>query len=112
MTQPPPLTFEKFVERVPLGAHIKNDPGIPRYNNFGLHFVGGTTVREYYRGQPHFKRFEKENPDLEKRLSDSLANPDRSVSPMESFKLVERDMHEAYLIMREYEGVSDEDLFR
>lgn len=110
MPQSQPLTFEQFVERVPLVTPIENDPGIPRYNNFGLHFdtVG---MGQFYRNQPHFQRFQEEHPDLEKRLSENLANRDRSVSFAESLKLFEQDMYEAYLLMSGY-GVSDEDLFK
>jgi len=110
MTQPQPLTFEEFVERVPIEPLVENDPGIPRYNNFNLHFdtVG---IGQFYRTQQHFQRFQRENPDLEKRLSKYMAERDKSVDSRESFKPFERDMYEAYLIMSGYEGISDKDLF-
>lgn len=111
MTQPQPLTFEQFVERVPLGHPVENDPGIPRYNTFPLNFTTEGPAADLIRKQPHVVRFIEEHPGLEGKLREGIMNRDRLIDTSEALKPFERNMYEAYLIMRDY-GVSDEDLCR
>ena len=107
MPQNQPLTFEQFIE----GEYILGPdmPPLPRYNNFPLHFTTrgiGVSCREL----PYFKRFQTEQPDLERRLTEAITNRDRTIDTSSSFKPFEPELYQAYLIMKDY-GVSDTDLF-
>lgn len=107
MPQNQPLTFEQFIE----GEHFLGPdmPPLPRYNNFPLHFTtrwGGA----FFRALPYFQKFQIEQPDLGRRLTEEVTNRDRTIDPYSSFKPLEPELYRAYLIMHSY-GVPDEDLF-
>lgn len=108
MPQNQPLTFEQFIEReYILGP---GEDGIPRYNNFPMCFITkglGPLVRE----QQYFQKFQKEHPDLERKLTEAITNRDPSMGIGTSLKLLEPDLYKAYKIMKTY-GISDEDLFK
>ena len=100
MPQSQPLTFEEFVERYP------SLPVLPRYDSFYLHFMlEGLPL--YLRKTPHFLKLQEEHPDLEARLTSGITNLGRIDA--KALKPYERDMYQAYLILRSY-GIPDEGL--
>ena len=101
------LSFEEFANR-------ENFLGIPRYDNFWLFFLEAKFREEQfsYRKEGFFKRFQEENPELERRLSQEIVDSDskRSGGRSDMLRKFDRKLYEAYLIMKSY-GVPDEDLF-
>lgn len=108
----PPLSFEEFSvwekfseTRIAL---------YPRYNNFFLFFKEEPPTN-VYRHKKIFKRFQEEHPELEKRttsiITKTLEVPYGHL-PETAKKLpaVEKDLYEAYLVMRKYVE-DDEELF-
>lgn len=81
----------------------------PRYNNFFLHFDGGFGG-QVYREKDHYLRFAEEYPALAERLCQKIQNGLSRVRTAKELKPVERDLYEAYKIMRGF-GFSDVDLF-
>ena len=97
----PILSFEEFVASNPR-------TGYPRYNNFFGYFDSQMAV--FYKDEPHYVRFEKENPELTEKIKQGVANRDRSVDSNVALQPIIPDLYEAYKIMRSY-GVSDDMLF-
>jgi len=93
------MSFEEFTRRNPS----------PRYNNLVLYFYT-TGSGPLYRQAEHFKRFEQEHPDLERRLREGLMSLSGGFSYSEDLRQHDADLYEAYKIMRSY-GVSDRDIF-
>lgn len=98
---PQPLTFEQFVERIPLKPKIENDPGTPRYDNFPLYFMPDG-VAPHLRRTPQFLELQAKEPDLEARLTHNITHLDRSINKAEALRPFEPEMHEAYVFMFEY----------
>ena len=101
MPQPLPLTFEEFVER-----DNPSLPGHPRYDNFPMYFMPKGMAPQLRNTQP-FLRFQVEHHDLEARLTSGITNLGRIDA--KALKPYERDMYQAYLILRSY-GIPDEGL--
>ena len=107
MTKDNPLTFEEF---------SKWEEGFPKYNNFYLYFVEIEDASlSGYRTLPHIVKFREEHPELKKKLTDLITEPIKKrqftfISTKEILPPFERDLYEAYLIMRGYVE-SDEVLF-
>lgn len=93
------LSFEEFTARTPS----------PKYNNLVLYFTTGENGEKFYRSQAHFQKFLEEHPELEKRLRIGIMS--LNYFSGETFKPFDRDLYEAYKILRTYEGVSDGNLF-
>jgi hypothetical protein len=103
--EPHILSFEEFVMRDP-ERHI-----IPTYGNFTLYFDKGT-IAETNREKKHYKKLALKHPELVHRLQNEIRNRNEGTtgfSNSESLKPAEKDLYEAYKIMRGY-GVSDKDL--
>jgi len=95
------LTLEEFVKR--------DEIETPRYNSFIGYWSKGF-VREVYRKIPYYLKFQKENPELDKKLFEK--NPSRSLRSFseQEKREYEQLMYEAYKIMKDY-GISNKDLF-
>lgn len=94
------LSFEEFSHRDPK----------PRYRNFFAYFAGGF-AGETYRKSAHYKRFAEKHPDMAEALCDKIQtqrNVDQATE--DSLAPFDRDLYEAYIIMRGY-GASDSELF-
>ena len=91
------LSFEEFSRR-------DSDDGIPNYNNFFLNFDVGFFA-DIYRKQKHYKKFAVEYPEIAATLCEKIPK-----TKSKDLKLLDRNLYEAYKIMRSY-GVSDIDLF-
>ena len=99
----PILTFEEFTSR--------DSHGVPRHNNFYLHFCNDGMFVEGYKQQAYYKKFASKNPTMTKELNYKIQNKlDTSNGTAKGLEPFERDLYEAYKIMRSY-GVSDIDLF-
>lgn len=94
------LSFEEFI--------APNQYGHPKYNNFFAYF--DRDPNGDFRSQPHYQRFEHENPVLATNLISKISNRDIRLGTAESLKPFERDLYEAYKILKSY-GISDDDLF-
>ncbi|OGI64080.1 hypothetical protein A3H53_04200 [Candidatus Nomurabacteria bacterium RIFCSPLOWO2_02_FULL_40_10] len=94
------LSFEEFSDRT-----LDAPSTIPRYNNFFMFFSSG--VGKIYRQQKCYKKFLSEHPDKAMSLCDKLQSCNYT---SESLKPLDRELYEAYKIMRSY-GISDKDLF-
>jgi hypothetical protein len=92
------LTFEEF----------RSGGNTPRYNNFFLFFANG--LGEVYRTEQYYRRFQTEHPDLAQSLCERIQQMDTSLGVAIALKPFERDLYEAYKIMREYD-ISNKDLF-
>ncbi len=92
MAKGEPLTFEQFTKRNPT----------PKYNNFFTFFEDVGFGRELKRAQPYFRRFAEEHPELERELTDKITNRDSSKFTADSLAPFEKDLYQAYLIMRQY----------
>ena len=95
------LSFEEFIKRNERSGHLKHD-------NFYMHFSIGFQS-ELKRQSEYFKKLASEHPDLVESLTGKLA-PLGTVTTDELVPY-EREMYEAYIIMRGY-GASDEELLR
>ena len=101
----PVLSFEEFSRRYA----TPNDPA-PRYNNFFFYFNKGEGGRRF-REKEHYKKFANEHPDIATSLCEKIGNQrDEKHGASQSLKPFDRDLYEAYKIMRTY-GVEDKDLF-
>ena len=100
------LSFEEFTNRnCRDGAHI----GVPKYNNFFMHFAGGDGAR--YREKPMYQRFSRENPEKAASLCDKIQNQmDRTIDTGEALRHFDAELYEAYKIMKSY-GASDREVF-
>jgi len=101
---PKVLTFEEFT------YHDKAGLNHPRFNNFFLYFEKGWAA-DIYKSTEHYKRFEREHPDLALDLNKKIQNTNKMGGTSEALKPYLKDLYEAYVIMRGY-GVSDTELFR
>lgn len=90
-----PMTREDFYEF----------PSI-RLNMYGFFHWEGSIVAQAYQEQSFYKRFCRENPDLDRTLRMDHKQSDES-SPEHLDRL-----YEAYMIMRGYEGITNYTLFR
>ncbi|HTE48858.1 MAG TPA: hypothetical protein VK675_03065 [Candidatus Paceibacterota bacterium] len=101
------LSFEKFIERV---SQSDNLAPIPRYNNFYLYF-DVSFAQSAYQTKKYYIKFLTEHPRMNASLCDKIQNQrNKSKGTSESLKPFERDLYEAYKIMRSY-GISDKKLF-
>lgn len=99
----PILTFEEFSYR----DHVDN---VHHYNNFFMYFIAGEWG-ENRRQSPHYQRFVLENLDMATSLRNKIGKQlDKSKNTSEALKPFDRDLYEAYKIMRGY-GFSNKDLF-
>ncbi len=100
-TTPKILTFEEFSFR-------DEKSNTPKYNNFFLYFLDpGHLKTEVY------KKFQSENPDMARLLCDKIEDVQMKAllcGTSEALKPFDRDLYEAYKIMRSY-GFSDKELF-
>jgi hypothetical protein len=101
---PKVLSFEEFIFRDP-ELYL-----IPRYNNFFMHFIGPGLFGDIYKESPWYQKFASEHSDMVELLENKIRNKDKSNSTAEALKPFERELYEAYKIMRGY-GASDTDLF-
>ena len=100
---PKVLTFKEFSSLSQLGMF--------RYNNFWVYFNRGSGwVGDIYRQTEHYKKFFLEHPDLVSSLSEKIENRDVTLGLAGSLQSLNRELYEAYKIMRSY-GTSDEELF-
>jgi hypothetical protein len=106
--EPKVLSFEEFCYRDPKNASSFQYP-LPLYNNFFYYFFSSSHIYENYTSKEHYKRFAAEHPDIVASLCEKLKNLP-IWNKAESLKPFDKDLYEAYKIMRGY-GVSDEDLF-
>ncbi len=96
--EPEILSFEDFTFR-----DAKHN--IPNYRNFFLFFL------DYYEQDRYYERFKSEYPDMNSSLCEKIQSQVRKAkNRSEALKLLDRDLYEAYKIMRGY-GASDLDLF-
>ena len=103
MTEDEVLNLEEFSRR-------NSKFNIPTYNNLVAFFMDCEFSNKpgVYRSHDFFKRFAKENSELERRLTLAITKLDRINSyTLEPFT---NDLYEAYKIMKSY-GVSNPDLF-
>ncbi|GEM_PF-2185046 len=99
------LTFEEFSFRA------DNDMNTPRQGSFFGYFDRGL-LGDARRITEHYKRFAFEHPDMTTELCDKIQNMrDESKGTSESLKPFDRDLYEAYKIMRSY-GIPDSELLR
>ncbi len=99
------LSFEEFCHRKDFhGAEI------PTYHNFIWHFGAGGMVTEIYQTQAHYLRFVQEYPAPAALLVDEVRKLDPKQAWSQVTKPLERELYEAYKIMRSY-GVTDQELF-
>ena len=104
---PEMLSFEKFTERV---SQTDDLAPIPRYNNFYLYF-DVPFLDNAYQTKEHYIKFSTEHSDLNASLCSKIQKErNKSKGTSKSLKPFERELYEAYKIMRGY-GVSDEKLF-
>ena len=75
-----------------------------------MHFIGGGLFGDIYRGNAWYKRFAREHSDMVELLENEIQNKDTSKSTADALGPFERELYEAYTIMRSY-GASDADLF-
>jgi hypothetical protein len=100
--EPKLLSFEEFSNRGEYGD-------CPRYNNFFLHF--DTATLNSRNKKKYYLKFKSEHKDLAKLLCDFIQElVSKPVPRSEPLKKVDRELYEAYKIMRGY-GASDKDLF-
>lgn len=67
-------------------------------------------MSDTYRETEYYKKFSAENPDMARSLCEKIQKIDPIKVMTEETKPYERELYEAYKIMRGY-GVSDQDLF-
>ncbi len=92
------LSFEEFSDR---------SSGVPFYNNFFLNFSDS----ESYRQKGYCLKFASEHEAEDKSLCNKIRNMMKiRASRSELLKSFDRELYEAYKIMRSY-GASDDDLF-
>ena len=96
------LSFAEFTERNPK----------PRYAVFTLYFCSTEFTRRNFRSRPHFKRFQREYPGLEKDLTQRITevyfpknNEEKTFIPHEFL------LYRAYQLMIKYAG-SDQELLQ
>jgi hypothetical protein len=98
--EPKILNFKEFTQR----------EFLPHYGNFFIYFNSGF-AGEVYRESAHYKRFASEYPEMAESLCDKIQKQrDKRIGTSESLKPFDRDLYEAYKIMRGY-GLSDSELF-
>ena len=103
-SRPKILSFEEFSYR---GSDGKRPP---RYENFYSYFCDGLSG-EAYRTNVNYLKFAKENSVLNQLLRSKVPTCIKDMfSRSEDLKIVDRELYEAYKIMRGY-GVSDTDFF-
>jgi len=90
------LTFEEFSAR--------------ENNFYGYWDSEESLLGMVHRKKPHALRFQQEHPDLDRKLLAEIVNMSVTTSVSEALKPFDRDLYEAYRIMRGF-GVSDKDLF-
>ncbi len=100
------LTFEEFVS--------SRKTGTPIYNNLPALFYNYDMLSSILRGQDFFKKFETENPELEKSLTERLSAWAKGGHGLRDIPdEILRDLYEAYKIMISYDEVAlNNDLFR
>jgi hypothetical protein len=104
------LTFEEFSHREPL---LSEDPTVCliKYNNFPMYFEDNSMISESLKKSDFYKRFTSEYPDLLLSLRDKIQNKlDKTKNTSERLKPFDKDLYEAYVIMRRY-GATDGELF-
>ncbi|MDD5194036.1 MAG: hypothetical protein PHF67_05660 [Candidatus Nanoarchaeia archaeon] len=96
------FSFEEFSAR---------EDGHPRYNDFYRYWESEESILGMvYRKKPHALRFQQEHSDLDKILQSKISNMAVTRSTSEALKPFDRDLYEAYVIMRGF-GVPNKDLF-
>lgn len=109
----PPLSFEEFRRQVEDPHQLFPEGQRPaQYGDFFTFFVDSPENPK--RVADSLKRLQEENPELEQRLTKRLteaweARERGEGSVSETARGLERDLYDAYLIMRRYE--SDRNLF-
>ena len=97
-SEPKILSFEEFRHREPNSNK--------RYNNFHIYFGNGL-LSEIFQKQKYYKKFKSEHLDMVislRKKMESLQGTSKSLA------YIEKDLYEAYKIMRSY-GASDAVLF-
>lgn len=98
------LSFSEFTQGVSDGITTK-----PRYYNFLSYFEVGGMLEEILKQQPHFKRFLREYPNLERKLREGIWSSDNEHrNIVERAKLFEVDLYTAYMIMRLYNTLDND----
>ncbi len=83
--------------------------GRPRYGNLWVNFDVGYAAT-IYQGTAHYKRFAEENSEMNESLQQKIQSRKRDANVTNSLKPFEKDLYEAYKIMRTY-GLSDTEIF-
>ena len=79
-------------------------------NNFFLHFLDDWPVgNDTYRSKPHFKRFQEQNPEMERDVTRATIQAVRAKPRQE---LPNEQLWEAYKIMSKLVFVDDPDIMR
>ncbi len=99
------LSFEEFISG--------RKTGTPIFNNFPALFLNYGMLPEIVRGQGFFKKFQSENPELEKSLTERLSVWAKDGGRSEDIPdEILRDLYEAYKIMLSYDEIkTNHDLF-
>ncbi|MEK9181826.1 MAG: hypothetical protein AAB786_02280 [Patescibacteria group bacterium] len=100
------MSFEEFINR-----NSYPPSTIPNYNNFYLYFIGGKFWDQINEKRVHYQKFAFEHPEIVLSLRNKIQNQiDKSKNRSEALKPFDKDLYEAYKIMRGY-GASDKELF-
>ena len=111
MNQGPPTTPEKgpkILSFEEFSYRASDEMNTPRQGSFFGYFASGD-LGDARRKTEYYKRFEKEYTDMAKSLREKIQS--QSYITSDSLKPLDRDLYEAYKIMRSY-GIPDNELLR
>lgn len=108
--KPTPMTLEEFSRRAPGGGLV--------HNNFFVYFCDMKGIAgSIYKQTPICQKFIAENPELyetiRSKITDAYNNRSVDKSISDTVSEYSSDLYQAYLIMRDYDEVTEDwDLFR
>lgn len=98
------LSFEDFTS-------LDKETGTPHYNNFFVHFLPDEFLGKMYRDKAAYELFARNYPDVAIDMARKVGSIDLSQGTQVALKPLERDLYNAYLLMRQYVS-RDSELFK